>query len=70
MYAEEQQIIVVMFSAENKNYVDMPGGGMLQDKFFQFLHQELPDFVTGIFPALTGRSTPTSRACPWAGLGR
>ena len=53
MYAEEQQIIVVMFSAENKNYVDMPGGGMLQDKFFQFLHQELPDFVTGIFPALT-----------------
>ncbi len=52
MYAEEQNIIVVMFSAENKNYVDMPETGILQDKFFQFLHRELPDFITGMFPAL------------------
>ena len=53
MYAEEQQIIVVMFSAENKSYIDVPGNGILQDKFFRFLHEELPDFVTGMFPALT-----------------
>lgn len=54
MYAEEQNIIVVMFSAENKSYINSPGiNGMLQDKFFDFLHKELPDFVGGMFPALT-----------------
>lgn len=54
MYAEEQNIIVVMFSAENKSYINSPGiNSMLQDKFFDFLHKELPDFVGGMFPALT-----------------
>lgn len=45
-YAEERSIAVVMFSAENKFYVDKPGG----DQFFQFLNDELPDFVCGMFP--------------------
>ncbi|WP_322169135.1 alpha/beta hydrolase [Acutalibacter caecimuris] len=54
MYAEERNIIVVMFSAENKNYQDVPGiNGMLKDNFFRFLHKELPDFVCGMFPALS-----------------
>lgn len=54
MYAEEQNIIVVMFSAENKSYLNVPGiDGMLKDNFFDFLHRELPDFVCGMFPALS-----------------
>ncbi len=46
LYAEERQMAVVMFSAENKSYVDGPSG----DQFFSFISEELPDFVTGMFP--------------------
>lgn len=46
LYAEENNIAVVMFSAENKCYADQPGG----DNFFRFLQEELPDFVCGMFP--------------------
>jgi len=44
-YAEERNIAVVMPSGENKFYVDWPS-----DKFFKFISEELPDFVTGLFP--------------------
>ena len=44
-YAEERNIAVVMPSGENKFYVDWPS-----DKFFAFISEELPDFVTGMFP--------------------
>ena len=45
---------MVMFSAENKNYMDVAGiNGMLKDNFFRFLHKELPDFVAAMTPALT-----------------
>ena len=44
-YAEECNIAVVMPSGENKFYVDWPS-----DKFFAFVSEELPDFVTGLFP--------------------
>lgn len=45
-FAEERNIAVVMFSAENKSYVNHPSG----DRFFDFLSKELPDFVCGMFP--------------------
>ncbi len=48
LYAEEHQIILVCISGENKFYVDMKG-----DDFFTFVSEELPDFVTGLFPAST-----------------
>jgi putative tributyrin esterase len=44
-YAEERNIAVVMPSGENKFYVDWPS-----DPFFAFIAEELPDFVTGLFP--------------------
>ena len=46
MYAEERNIAVVMLSAENKFYVNHDGG----DRFFDFIENELPDFVCGMFP--------------------
>ncbi len=45
LYAEEQRIAVVNFSAENKGYVTSG-----KDDFFRFVSEELPDFVCGIFP--------------------
>ncbi len=45
MYAEERNIAIVNISGENKRYID---NGV--DDFFTFISQELPDFVTGMFP--------------------
>ena len=45
LYAEERNIAVVMISAENKSYVNMGG-----DAFYDFIEEELPDFVCGMFP--------------------
>ena len=46
LYAEENQIVVVNMAAEDKSYVSREGG----DDFFRFVSEELPDFITGIFP--------------------
>lgn len=54
LYAEERNIAVVMLSAENKAYVNHPGG----DDFFEFIENELPDFVCGMFP-VSGRPEDT-----------
>ncbi|MCH5352921.1 MAG: hypothetical protein J1E06_05605 [Acutalibacter sp.] len=48
LFAEERQIAIVNISAENKSYVKVGG-----DDFFTFVSQELPDFVTGMFPVST-----------------
>ncbi|MBQ6531549.1 MAG: hypothetical protein IJI33_00955 [Solobacterium sp.] len=45
MYAEERHIAIVTISAENKAYLDLKA-----DRFFQFVSEELPEFVTGMFP--------------------
>lgn len=45
LFAEEKNIAVVMMSAENKSYVNIYG-----DNFFDFVSEELPDFVKGMFP--------------------
>lgn len=46
LYAEEHNIAVVMISAENKCYRNVPGG----DRYYDFISQELPEFVTNYFP--------------------
>ena len=45
LYAEEHQIAVVMPASENKCFVDVNG-----DRFYEFIAEELPDFVKGMFP--------------------
>ncbi len=46
MYAEERNIAVVNISAENKSYINHGG----DDNFFDFIENELPDFLCGMFP--------------------
>lgn len=45
LFAEERQIAVVMISGENKNYINQP-----QDAFYDFIENELPEFIEGVFP--------------------
>ena len=45
LFAEERNMAVVMLSAEKKSYVNIHG-----DNFFDFVSEELPDFVKGMFP--------------------
>jgi S-formylglutathione hydrolase FrmB len=46
LFAEERNIAVVMFSAENKFYLNHGG----DDNYFDFIDKELPDFILGMFP--------------------
>jgi putative tributyrin esterase len=45
LFAEEQNIAVVMFSADNKFYANYG-----EDNYFTFIEDELPDFVCAMFP--------------------
>lgn len=47
MYAEERNIAVVNISAENKSYVNHETA---TDRFYDFIEEELFDFVCGMFP--------------------
>ena len=54
-YAEERRIAVVTFSSENKCYMDIDASGKENpifghDHLYTFASEELPDFVTSIFP--------------------
>lgn len=46
LFAEEHNIAVVMFSAENKAYINHGG----DDDYFDFISHELPEFVRSMFP--------------------
>lgn len=46
LFAEERQIAVVMIAAENKFYINQPGG----DSYADFIDKELPEFICGMFP--------------------
>lgn len=46
LYAEERNIAVVMISGENKFYRTVPNG----DDHYRFLEDELPEFITNMFP--------------------
>lgn len=56
-YAEERRIAVVTFSAENNMYMKLqdvkkenPIEGLMEPDYEKFLMEELPDFVTSMFP--------------------
>ncbi len=46
LFAEERNIAVVMISGENRFYRSVPGG----DDYYRFIEEELPEFVTNMFP--------------------
>jgi putative tributyrin esterase len=46
LFAEERNIAVVMFGTENKFYLNHGG----DDNYYDFIQQELPDFIRGMFP--------------------
>lgn len=48
-YAEECRIAVVTFSCHNKAYLNAPLG----ENFYDFLNEELPEFVEQYFPIST-----------------
>ncbi len=45
-YAEEYRMAIVTFSCHNKSYQNAPQG----ENFYDFLNQELPEFVENYFP--------------------
>ena len=45
LFAEERNIAVVMLSAENKMYVNHGGNSFMGDCFYDFIEEELPDFL-------------------------
>ena len=50
LFVEERNIAVVMLSAENKMYVNHGGNSFMGDCFYDFIEEELPDFICGMFP--------------------
>ena len=53
MFAEERYIAVVMISGENKSYVNVETGSKafdMQERYYEFLSEEIPEFVTEYFP--------------------
>lgn len=46
LFAEERNIAVVMISGENKFYRSIPG----RDDYERFIEEELPEFITSMFP--------------------
>jgi putative tributyrin esterase len=54
LFAEEHNIAVVMFSAENKFYLNHGD----DDNYYDFIQNELPDFAKGMFP-ISGRPEDT-----------
>ena len=45
-YAQERHIVVVMPSAENSSYINMERG----ECFLDYIGEELPDFISNMFP--------------------
>ena len=53
MFAEERNIAVVMISGENKSYINVETGREnfdIQERYYEFLSEEIPEFVTEYFP--------------------
>ena len=53
MFAEERNIAVVMISGENKSYINVESGREafdIQERYYEFLSEEIPEFVTEYFP--------------------
>jgi putative tributyrin esterase len=50
-YAQEKQLAVVMPSANNSRYCNLPGGG----NYFDYYTKELPEYMQSMFPLSTKR---------------
>lgn len=50
LYAEERNLAVVMISGENKMYINQGDDFFKGDRFFDFIEDELQDFVQQMFP--------------------
>ena len=64
LYAEERQIAVVMISGENKKYIDQN-----EDLFAQFIQEELPEYITQVFPISTRREDTYIAGLSMGGFG-
>lgn len=65
MYAEERNLAVVMISGENKSYINSSDG----DRYFDFIEDELPDFICGMFPVSSKREDTYIAGLSMGGYG-
>lgn len=65
LYAEERNIAVVMLSAENKAYNNVSE----EDHYYDFLSEELPQFVTSMFPISTKKEDTYMAGLSMGGYG-
>ncbi len=63
--AEEQRIALVTFDSGNKAYNNMPAG----DRYFDFLNEELPDFICHMFPVSPRREDTYIAGLSMGGYG-
>lgn len=73
-YAEERRIAVVTMSSENKCYMNINAGGKENplfghDHLYTFLSEELPEFVTSIFPVTTDPEHTYMAGLSMGGMG-
>ena len=64
LYAEERQIAVVMLSGENKMYINKN-----DDQFADFIQNELPEFITNMFPVSTRKEDTYIAGLSMGGFG-
>lgn len=64
LYAEERQIAIVCLSGENKFYLNNEN-----DKFYDFIENELPSFITNIFPISTKKEDTYIAGLSMGGFG-
>lgn len=65
LYAEERNLALVMLSAENKSYINTASG----DRYFDFIQEELMDFVCGMFPVSQRREDTFLAGLSMGGYG-
>ncbi len=63
--AEEQRIALVTFNSANKAYNNMPAG----DNYYDFLNEELPDFIAQMFPISSRREDTYIAGLSMGGYG-
>ncbi|MBR3741537.1 MAG: hypothetical protein IKN04_13980 [Clostridia bacterium] len=63
--AEEQRIALVAFDTGNKAYNNMPAG----DNYYDFLNEELPDFIQSMFPISSRREDTYIAGLSMGGYG-
>lgn len=64
LFAEERNICIVIFSAENKKYLNTES-----DEFERFIQEELPDFMTNSFPVSKRREDTYIAGLSMGGFG-